>query len=452
MPPAPTFPAATLARPRPSHFSAHWRLDPNITFLNHGSFGGVPVVVSELQREVQLLLQREPVRFFVELMEPMLDTARRAVAPLLRCSPDDMAFVLNATMGVNTVLRSLRFAPGDEILTSNHEYNACNNVVSHVAAQSQAAVVKIDLPFPISGPDEAYDRIVAGVTPRTKLVLLSFITSPSGMILPVERLVAEMNRRGVDTLVDGAHAPGMVPLNLDALNAPYFTGNLHKWVGAPNGAAVLHVRQDRQHLIRPSIISHGANSLRTDRSRFRLESDFIGTADPSAWIAAPAAVNFLAHLGMLLPTSPTLPAVSIPSVSATTGTHLLDAAADPASVRAGWERVMHANRDKVLRGRAILCDALGTTPSVPDEMIGSLAAVLLPPATEADRSRPTKYHDPLQDRLIHQHGIQVPIYPVPPASTNAATGARVVRISAHLYNSIEEYEYLADALRRELRM
>ncbi len=429
---------ADLPRPRPSPLAAHWRFDPDVVFLNHGSFGGVPVVVSEHQRELQLLLQREPVRFYVELMEPLVDEARRAIAPLLGCHADDFGFVLNATMGVNAVVRSLRFQPGDEILTSNHEYNACNNVVESAAQQWGARVVKIDVPFPISGPDEAFDRIVAGVTPRTKLVLLSYITSPSGMVLPVERLVSEMNRRGIDTLVDGAHAPGMVPLDLDRLNAPYFTGNLHKWVCAPSGAAVLHVRRDRQHLIRPSIISHGANSPRTDRSRFRLEFDYIGTADPSAWLSAPMAMHFIAGLAPLLDIPPGFGAAA----QAATSTD-----AEPSRLRANWERVMQSNRAKALRGRAILCDALGVKPSIPEEMIGSLAAVLLPPANPADYARSTKYQDPFQDVLIQKYGIQVPIYPVPPNADGRNPGARVVRISGQVYNSIEQYEYLASVLK-----
>ncbi|MGE3107394.1 MAG: aminotransferase class V-fold PLP-dependent enzyme [Phycisphaerales bacterium] len=423
--------------PRPAPLASHWRLDPDVTFLNHGSFGAVPFVVSEYQRELQLLVQREPVRFYVELMESMVDAARLAVAPLLGCAPDDFGFVLNATMGVNAVIRSLPFQPGDEILTSNHEYNACNNVVEWAAQRLGVNVVKVDLPFPISGPDEAFDRIVAGVTTRTRLVLISHITSPSGMVLPVERVTREMNRRGIDTLIDGAHAPGMVPLDIDRLGAPFYTGNLHKWVCAPNGAAFLHVRPDRQHLIRPTIISHGANSPRTDRSRFRLEFDYIGTNDPSAWLSVPAAVTFMSRIGAALDAPPEHPGPS---------------ASTPDPLRQNWERVMRSNRHMALKGREILGRALGVEPCVPDDMIGSLAAVMLPPARPGASPAPSKYHDPLQDVLIRRYGIQVPIYPVPAPihSAGAPPGARVVRISAQVYNSTEQYEFLALALKHEL--
>ncbi|MBC7771428.1 MAG: aminotransferase class V-fold PLP-dependent enzyme [Pyrinomonadaceae bacterium] len=418
--------------PARSPLASHWRFDPDIVFLNHGSFGGVPFVVSEFQRSLQLLMQREPIRFVVELMEPMLDQARHDIAPLLGCDADDFAFVVNATMGVNTVVRSLTLKPGDELVTSNHEYNACNNVLDWAAQHWGAKVVKLELPFPVKSSDEMYDTITRGVGPRAKLLLISHITSPSGIILPVERIVAEMNRRGVDTLVDGAHAPGMVPLDIDKLNAPYYTGNFHKWMSAPNGAAFLHVRKDRQQGIRPLIISHGANSTRTDRSRFRLEFDYAGTSDPSPWLSVPVAMQFL----------PTLAGAAAPDSTKSDGT-LPSAQVRNREMRAGWERVMQHNHSLALKGRDILCNALGVTPNATDDMLGSLAAVQLPAATPEHAAIKSKYHDALQDVLIQKHRIQVPIYPF--ISPN-----RQVRISGQFYNTVEQYEYLARALKEEL--
>jgi len=433
IPPSLTPSATPRTLPKASAAASHWRFDPSIVFLNHGSFGGVPAVVSEHQRMIQLLLQREPVRFFVELMEPMLDRARAAVAALAGCSADDMAFVLNATMGVNAIVRSLRFEPGDELLTSTHEYNACNNVLDWAAERWGAKVVRAEPPFPVRSSDEMYEAITAAVTPRTRLLLVSHITSPTGIILPVERLVAEMNRRGVDTLVDGAHAPGMVPLNLDTLNAPFYTGNLHKWCCAPSGAAFVHVRRDRQHQVRPAVISHGANAARTDRSRFRLEFDYIGTADPSAWLSVPSALSF------------------VPSILGPSGRP----SESPEDLRAGWERVMRRNHELVLKGRDILCRGLGVEPPAPDDMLGSLATVPLVPASASGAprdptgpehpspARTTRYHDELQERLIVRHAVQVPIVAFP-------ADRRQVRISAHLHNSEEQYEYLLTALKAEL--
>jgi len=384
-------------------------------------------VVSEYQRELQLLLQREPIRFYVETLEPMLDDARRRIAPFLGCDADDFGFVLNASMGVSTVVRSLTFAPGDQLLTSNHEYNACNNALDWAAERWGAKVVKAAIPFPIRSPDEAYHAIMKDVTERTKLVLVSHITSPSGIILPVERLVAELNRRGIDTLVDGAHAPGMVELDIDRLNAPYYTGNFHKWSCAANGAAFLHVRKDRQAKIRPLVISHGANSTRTDRSRFRLEFDFFGTADVTSWLTVPRALEFMGTLGA--------------KINGNKG-------GPDESLKQRWRHVMQANKSLVIQGRDVLCRALGVTPNAPDEMIGSLAAVTLPAATPAHLAKKTKYHDALQDALLEKYGIQVPVYGFPAGAKSGA--GRQVRISAQLHNSLEQYEYLAAMLQREL--
>lgn len=422
--------------PARSALTSHWRLDPEIVFLNHGSFGAVPFVVSEHQRSLQLLMQREPIRFVVELLEPMLDRARLDSAPLLGCNADDFGFVMNATMGVNTVVRSLAFKPGDEIVTSNHEYNACNNVLDWAAERWGAKVVKLDLPFPVQSSDELYEIITRGVGPQARLLLVSHVTSPSGIILPVERIVAEMNRRGVDTLVDGAHAPGMVPLEIDRLSAPYYTGNFHKWVCAPSGAAFLHVRKDRQHLIRPMVISHGANSTRTDRSRFRLEFDYAGTSDPTAWLSVPAAIRFLPTLVGTAASESSKPAGQV-------GLSEVSSEVNASELRAGWERIMRHNHSLALKGRDILCDALGVEPSAPDEMLGSLAAVALPAATPEHAAKPSKYHDALQDALIQKYGIQVPIFPF-------VSPMRQVRISAQMYNTVEQYEYLARVLKQEL--
>ena len=316
-----------------------------------------------------------------------------------------LVFVPNATAGVNTVLHSLRFEPGDELLVTDHEYNACRNAFDHAAERSGARVVVVPLPFPLRSAEEVVAAIIERVTPRTRLALVDHVTSQTGLVLPIEALVRELQARGVDTLVDGAHAPGMVPLDLRRIGAAYYTGNCHKWICAPKGAAFLRVRRDRQHVVRPLVISHGANSERTDRPRFLLEFGWTGTGDPTAWLCVPEALRFMHSL---------LPG--------------------------GWPELMKRNRELALAARRILCDALAIEPPAPQDLIGTLVSVPIPDA----RGTPTPdalHLDPLQERLLAEHAIEVPVIAWP------RWPRRLLRISAQLYNSVPQYERLAAALR-----
>ena len=388
---------AAGARPR-------WSLDPAITFLNHGSFGACPRAVLEAQARLRERMESEPVRFFVRELEPLLDAARAALGAFVGADPDDLAFVPNATAGVNTVLRSLALEPGDELLTTDHEYNACRNALEAVAGRARARVVIAPVPLPVSSPDEVVEAVLARVGPRTRFALVDHITSQTGLVFPVARIVEELARRGVDVMIDGAHAPGMLPLDVGALGAAYYTGNCHKWICAPKGAAFLHVRRDRQADIRPLSISHGANAPRTCRSKFRLEFDWTGTLDPSAYLCVPEAIRCM---GSLLP--------------------------------GGWPALMAHNRATALAARALLCEALGCAPPSPEAMIGALAVVPLPDGRGEAPSSPL-YLDPLQDALLERWGVEVPVIPWP------APPRRLLRISAQIYNERADYERLAGAL------
>ncbi|MEO6488117.1 MAG: aminotransferase class V-fold PLP-dependent enzyme, partial [Thermoanaerobaculia bacterium] len=378
----------------------HWFLEPDITFLNHGSFGATPRVVLARQDELRLRMEGEPVRFMVRELEALLDEARAELAAFLGADPEGLAFVPNATAGVNAVLRSLDLDKHDELLVTNHEYNACRNALEHVASQEGARIVVVDIPFPIASPEDVVARVLERVTDRTRLFLIDHVTSQTALIMPVERLVAEMRERGIDTLIDGAHAPGMLPLDLRSVGAAWYAGNLHKWVCAPKGAAFLYTAQNRRYTVHPIATSHGANSTRTDRSRYLLEFDWTGTYDPTAYLSVPTAIRFI---GSLVP--------------------------------GGWPEVMRRNHDLALRGRDILAHSLGIQPPAPDNMLGSMAALPLPDGTSA--SAPSLYGDPLQDLLLERFNIEVPIVPWP------APPKRLIRISAQLYNSADEYERLA---------
>ncbi|HEU4521180.1 MAG TPA: aminotransferase class V-fold PLP-dependent enzyme [Thermoanaerobaculia bacterium] len=375
----------------------HWLLDRTITFLNHGSFGATPRVVMEKQSELRERMEREPVRFLARELEPLLDEARSRIAPFLGADPQGLAFVANATAGVNAVLRSLDLDKHDELLVTDHEYNACRNALEHVASAAGAKVVVAALPFPVRNDDEIVEAVLSRVTDRTRLLLIDHITSPTAIILPVERLVRELQQRGIDTLVDGAHAPGMVPLDLRRIDAAWYTGNFHKWVSAPKGSAFLYTRPNRRYGVHPAVISHGANSPRTDRSRYLLEFDWTGTFDPTAWLCVPDAIRFMDSL-----------------------------------VAGGWPEVMRRNHLLALRGRDIVAAALEVDPPAPDAMLGSMAALPLPDGPP----------DLLQQELFERFSIEVPInaWPQPPK--------QLLRVSAQLYNEERDYETLAAALRQ----
>jgi len=376
-----------------------WLLDPAVTFLNHGSFGACPKTVLSAQQRLRSQLEQEPVRFFVREWEGLLDNARSQLAAFVGADAQDLVFVPNATTGVNTVLRSLVFHPGDELLTTNHEYNACRNALDFIASRTGARVVVVKIPFPIDSPQQVVEAVIEQVSPKTRLALLDHITSQTGFIFPIQQLVKELQVRGVDTLVDGAHAPGMIPLNVREIGATYYTGNCHKWLCAPKGAAFLYVRRDKQPEIRPLTISHGANSPRTDKTRFHLEFDWMGTDDPTAYLCVPEAIQFI---GSLLPN--------------------------------GWVELMQRNHQLVLEARQKLCEALSVSLPCPNEMIGSMAVVPMPDALE------NRNFWSLHDDLFDQFSIEVPVIPW------QEKPRLLVRISAQIYNTIEQYEYLAKAL------
>jgi isopenicillin-N epimerase len=382
----------------PRDFRALWGLDPSIDYLNHGSFGACPIAVLEAQSALRSEMERDPVDFLAVRFDNRLDQARGALATFLGAETDDLAFVTNATMGFNAVLRSLELEPGDELLATTHTYAACRNTLEFVATRTGAVIVVAALPFPLRGEQDIIDAVLARAGPRTRLAVLDHVTSPTALVLPLARLVAALRERGIETLVDAAHAPGMVPLALTRLGAAYYTGNAHKWLCAPKGAAFLHVRRDRQAGLHPTVISHGY------RKGFQAEFDWTGTFDPTPWLCIPEALRYM---GGLLP--------------------------------GGWPELMARNRALALQARDLFCDALGIDPPAPDAMIGSMASIPLPtpePGSPAARLD----HDALGE-WFRERGIRTWLYPHP---------VPLQRLSAQLYNDLDQYRRLATLLAEAL--
>ena len=270
-------------------------LDPDIVFLNHGSFGAAPRAVLDAYQSWQYRLERQPVKFIVREMLAALENAREVLGGFVNAPADDLVFVPNVTFGVNIIARSLQLELGDEILASDHEYGACENIWSFVAKKRGAAFIRQSIPLPLGSPETVADRLWEGITPNTKVILLSHITSPTAQRMPVEIICQRARQAGIVTVIDGAHAPGQIPVDLDIIDADFYVGNCHKWMLSPKGAGFLYTRPNLQHLVEPLVVSWGwgENSPYTTGSSYIDALEWWGTNDPSAYLSVPAAIQFM---------------------------------------------------------------------------------------------------------------------------------------------------------------
>ena len=275
----------------PDDFAEAWTLDRDVCFLNHGSFGACPRAGLQAQSDLRAQMEAQPLRFFLREQLDLLDEARERICEFAGAQSQDLVAIPNATTGVNAVMQSYPFEQGDELLTTNHVYGACLHAARHAVERAGGSVVIADVPFPVGSADEITEAILSRVTERTRFALLDHVTSPTALVFPLERLVPELQERGIDVMVDGAHVVGMLPLDLDRLGAAYYTSNLHKWCCAPKGAAFLHVRRDKQKGLFPTVISHGYAARREGRPWLQDLFDWPGTTDPTPFLAAPAAMS-----------------------------------------------------------------------------------------------------------------------------------------------------------------
>jgi isopenicillin-N epimerase len=425
----------------PSAHAHLWQLDPSITYLNHGSFGATPTSVLDVQQMYRARMEQDLVRWFVDEHHVQMDIARQRLASTLNCPWQDLALVPNATTAVATAFMSLVHAgvlrEGDDVLVTSHEYPACKNNALHWAKIAGANVVEAKLPFPIASKQHALDAVVNACTPRTRVALISHVTSSSGLVLPIEQIVHALRAKGVRVIVDGAHAPGMlVPgvhgyahgfkkgdeldagIHLEKLAPAYYTANCHKWFCAPKGAAFLYVHPELQSITRPLALSNNANNPKPGRSQFLTEFDYLGTADYTPAYCIPAAIDMLSTI-----------------------------------VPGGIAGAATVNRNLCLQARDHLLSLLAgcgakSTPNAPDDMIACICTMSLPLAP-AKWQTYTPHHDALHDRLYENHRVQVPVWSVPP-QVEGGPPLRSFRIACQLYNTMEQYEKLGVALREEL--
>lgn len=376
----------------PEVLREHFLLDPEVVFLNHGSFGATPRPVFEEYQQWQRELERQPVRFVARRQEALLDEARAELATYIGADADDISFVVNATSGLNVIARSLDLAPGDEILTTNLEYGALDFTWEYLCGKAGARYVAREITTPFTTPEAVVEELWAGVTERTRAIFLSHITSATAVTLPVKEICERARAEGILTIIDGAHAPGQIPLDLAGLGADIYAGNCHKWLCAPKGAAFLHVRPEHQAWVESLTISWGWRPGHTFVTRNQQQ----GTRDVSALLAVPAAIAFQRE-------------------------HR-------------WDAVRERCHGMLREFRTHMHERLGTVPLYDDDQgwYAQMAVITLP---EGD-------HTGLQDRLLFDHNVEVPV--------TGHQGQAFVRVSVQGYTSPQELERLESALLAEL--
>jgi isopenicillin-N epimerase len=382
---------ATISTQLSNPFREHFLLDPSVVFLNHGSFGACPTPVFEAYQRWQRELERQPVEFMGRRHDALLKDARKKLGAYLNADPDALFFVPNATSGLNTVIRSLDLREGDEILGNDHEYGALEKTWAYICGKTGARYVKRPIPLPVTTAEEFVEAFWAGVTPRTKIVFLSHITSPTALIFPIAPIIERARAAGILSIIDGAHAPGQIPLDLTALGADFYSGNCHKWLCSPKGAAFVYVRPDFQDWIDPLTISWGWDADRA-QSSYLQRNEWQGTRDIAAFLSVPAAIDFqAAH---------------------------------------NWAVVRQQCHALVSETRGRLTALTGLAPISPDsaEWYGQMATIPLPPCDV----------EALKVQLYDLYRIEVPLM--------TFGGRQYVRISCQAYNTRADYDCLIDAL------
>lgn len=367
-----------------------WLLQPGISFLNHGSFGATPRLVLAAQAKWRRRMERQPVQFMTRILPGALRDAAAALAAFLGTSADRLVFVDNATTAVNTVLRSIPWRAGDELVLSDHAYPAVKNAVRYIGGQAGVTVREAGVPFPLRGAEQVVDAFMEQLTKRTRLVLVDHVASPSALVFPVEEIVNRCKQAGIAVLVDGAHAPGMLPLELDGLGADWYVGNCHKWLFAPKGCAFLWTTPSAQRDLHPLVISNHFGK------GYLAEFDWTGTRDPSPWLSITAALEFYRWLG--------------------------------------GESLRGHNHGLAISAARVLAQAWGVPLPAPEDMFDAMVTMPVPSCRNANQRAADELHDALWEKFR----VEVPVIHF--------KDRLWVRISAQAYNEISDYEVLAEGI------
>ncbi len=365
----------------------------DLVFLNHGSFGALPRAVFDAQTQWRAKIEADPIEMIGRRSADLIEQAKIPVGEQFGMKPADFGFVTNATEGVNTVLQSLVLRPGDELLTTDHVYNAVRQAMKFTARRAGATVREIEIPLPVQSSDQIRDLVLSAISPKTRLLVIDHVTSPTGLVFPMEEIVAGCRECNVEILVDGAHVPGMLPLNVEKLGATYYVANLHKWVCAPKGSAFLWVAPDHQPGVHPTVISHHLDE------GFTKEFAWLGTRDLSAWLTIPTAIAFMNDLG--------------------------------------FDNVMNHNHALVVWAHQMLVDRWDVAPLSPVDgsLLGSLATIMLPGSLGDPKDKKVQS---LQKRLHDEFRIEAPLV--------AWKGRQMLRVACQVYNTPAEYELLSQAI------
>ena len=392
-----------------------WDLEPGLRFLNHGSFGLAPRELLQWRFALLSAIERDPVAFLAEQLQPGLDRSRRLLARLVGAATEQLAFIPSTTYGLNELLQRLELPAGSEVLLSDHSYNATTNLVRFACEQRGWSLRSVPIPLPLEDPAQVVQAFAAAWGVATRMLVVDHITSPSALVLPLVPLIALARQRGATIVVDGAHGPGSLPLALQAWQPDAYVGNLHKWLCCPRGSAFLWVRDPWQESLRPLVVGHGATAtLPPGGSRFHLEHDWIGTADPTPWLALPEALRLLTGEAEELGESPT---EALPWLDRLHG-------------------LLADHHHLVLTGQSLLLETLGQhRPLAPASMQAAMAAVPLAPLGQLAGAA-------LQAQL-KRRGIQVPVIPLRPDTPGVP---QFLRLSCFAYNTLDDLERLAAVL------